>query len=315
MDGLSTEIEYDELVYIPYTLETLNKTPFLVYYLENKNKNISDSHSHSGIGFVRKESKLPQEHIYRGVLNWKNTSYLFYEIGNQDNEFLPTEPGDLLKVTPYEMLYSRQVGEDKIQMECTELFKAFPHLCFVKENEVPVVAYLGIGVSEINQQILLQTLNEKHGIFGKGYYFKDYADALYDAYYKEETDDFLIRLENKRHLSDKEIKDTSVRIENNAFYHRSHFLGNVPHCNKGLKYFIYYYDEEVIYIKSLKPNGCKKEISLRKEDGYVMRYVLFLKKHSTTKKSDADSYASDSIYMIKNADDFICLSYHFIKKK
>jgi hypothetical protein len=307
MDGLSSEIEYDDLVYIPYTLETLNKTPFLVYYLENKND--------TEIGFVHRENKLPHEHIYMGVLNWKNKSYLFYQIGNQDNEFLPTETGDLLKVTPYEMIYSRQVGESKIQIECTELFKAFPNLCFVKENEVPVVAYLGIGVSEINQQILLQTLNEKHGLFGKGYYFKDYEDALYDAYYKEDTDDFLIHLENKRRLTDKEIKDTSVRIEKNAFYHRTHFLGNVPRCNKDLKYFIYYYDDEVIYIKSLKPNGCKKELSLRKEDGYIMRYVLFLKKHSNTKKSGADSYAADSTYMIKNADDFICLSYHLIKKK
>jgi hypothetical protein len=268
----------------------------------------------NGIMFIERKDKLPREHLYRGVLNWKKKSYLFYEISIVDSEFLVTEKEDLIKVTPYEILYTRTVCEEAIHSDCTELFKAYPELCYMKEYEVPIVAYIGIGVSEINEQILLQTVNEKMGVFGQGYYFKDYDNAVYDAYYKEETDDYLIRLENKG-LSDKDIIDTSVRIEKNAFYHRKHFLGNVPHCDTGLKYFIYYYDEEVIYIKSLKPNSCKKEVSLRKEDGYVMRYILFLKKHLNTKKSGGDSYAYDSTYMIKNADDFICLSYHFIKKK
>ena len=232
-----------------------------------------------------------------------------------------SEKDHLWKVTPYEILYTRKVCDVTIDSECIDLFKAYPELCFVKDHEVPAVAYLGIGVSEINEQMLLQTLNDKHGIFGQGYYFKDYDNALYDTYYKEETDDFLIRLENKSHLSDKDLKDSSVHIEKNAFYHHKHYLGDVPECKTGLKYFIYYYDDDVIYIKSVKPNECKKEVSLRKEDGYVMRYVLFLKKHlntntiSNAKKGGADSYAYDSTYMIKNADDFICLSYHFIKKK
>ena len=306
MDILTTEIQYQDTVYIPYTVESINGTSFLVYYMEHKH----------GLTFLQEKTRLPSEHLYRGALNWEKTSYLFYEISNLDSEFLVSKKEDLWKVTPYEILYSRKVCEESIHPECTNLFKAFPELCFVKGQEVPVVAYLGIGVSEINEQILLQTLNDSHGRFGPGYYFKDYDTALYDAYYKEDTDDFLIRLENKSHLSEKELKDTSVHIEKNAFYHRKHYLGNVPQCDTNLKYFIYYYDEEVIYIKSVKPNGCKKEISLRKEDGYVMRYVLFLKKHLNTKKgAGADSYAGDSTYMIKNADDFICLSYHFIKKK
>ena len=304
MDVLTNEIEYEDKVYVPYSIESLNGTLFLVYYMENRNS----------IQFIQTKDKIPREHLYRGALNWKKKSYLFYEISNIDSEFLVTEKEDLMKVTPYEILYTRNVCEEAIHSDCIELFKAYPELCYIKDHEVPIVAYLGIGVSEINEQILLQTLNEQHGIFGLGYYFKDYANALYDAYYKEETDDFLIRLQNKG-LSDKEIIDTSVRIENNGFYHHRHYLGNAPQCDHGLKYFIYYYDEEVIYIKSVKPNRCKKEISLRKEDGYVMRYVLFLKKHLNTKKSRGDSYAYDSMYMIKNADDFICLSYHFIKKK
>lgn len=306
MDILSADIEYADRVYVPYSIESLNESLFLVYYLENKNG--------LGVGFTQ-DNKRVTEHVYQGALNWKNKSYLFYEINNVDSEFLATEKDDLIKVTPYEILYTRKVCEEKIHQECTDLFKAYPGLCFIKDHEVPVVAYLGIGVSEINEQILLQTLNEKQGIFGRGYYFKDYDNALYDAYYKEDTDDFLIQLKNKNHLSEKEIIDNSVRIEKNVFYHRKHYLGDVPQCDMKLKYFIYYYDDEVIYLKSIKPNGCKKEISLREEDGYVMRYVLFLKKHLNIKKGMADSYAYDSTYMVKNADDFICLSYHFIKKK
>jgi hypothetical protein len=195
------------------------------------------------------------------------------------------------------------------------MFKAIPSLCFLEDQEVPAVAYLGVGESEIKEQILLQSKNEKVGIFGKGYYFKNYENALYDAYYKEETDDYLIRLENTSHINDRVIQDDSVLIKGSSFYHGTHYLGEVPDCNRKVKYFIYYYDDEVIYLKSHKPHDCKKDIQLRKESGYVMRYVLFLKKHSILKKMDADSYASDSIYMVKNADHFICLSYHFIKKK
>jgi len=308
MDILSADIEYEDRVHIPYSVENLNEKSFLVYYLEHKNKN------KNGLSFLE-GTKLPTEHLYRGALNWKQKSYLFYEITNLDSEFLVTEKEDLWKVTPYEILYTRKVGEDAIHPECTELFKAHTPLCFLRDQEVPVVAYWGMGVSEINEQILLQTLNDKEGIFGHGYYFKDYENALYDAYYKDDSDDYLIRLDNKNHLSEKDIKDTTVRMEKNAFYHRKHYLGNVPQCDPSLKYFIYYYDDEVIYIKSTRPNHCKKEISLRTEDGYVMRYILFLKKHANTKRISADSYAGDSTYMVKNADDFICLSYHFIKKK
>jgi len=304
MDDLTFKIEYEDVVYIPYSLETLNGIPFLVYYLENSN----------GLRFIQHKKKV-EKLGYKGALNWNKKSYLFYEKTNVESEFLATTENDLWKVTPYEILYPRNVCEYSIHDECIELFKAYPGLCFVKEAEVPVVAYVGIGVSEMNEQILLQSMNHKHGIFGKGYYFKDYDNASYDASYKEDTDDFLIRLENKKHLTDKDFKDRTVRIEKNAFYHRTHFLGNIPSCNKNIKYFIYYYDEDVIYIKSLKPNECKKEITLRKEDGYLMRYVLFLKKHLNHKKGSADSYAYDSTYMLNNADDFICLSYHLIKKK
>lgn len=306
MDGLSSKIEYEHHIYIPYRIESLYDASYIVYFLDHGKH----------LQFLTKKTFSP-DHSYTGVINWNDHSYLFYELTYPEREFLSSEKEELWKVTPYEILYTREVTDVPIHQDCIDFFKAFPQLCFVdkEKNEVPVVAYLGVGVSEIKEQILLQSKNEKIGIFGKGYYFTNYEDALYNAYYKEETDDYLIRLENKSQISDKDIKNDSVQIKGNSFYHGSHFLGEIPECKKNVKYFIYYYDEEVIYLKSFKPHECKKDIQLRKEPGYVMRYILFLKKHSMDKKIEGDSYASDSLYMVKNADHFICLSYHFIKKK
>jgi len=304
MDKLSSTIEYEDHIYIPYQVESLYDSSYLVYFLEHTKK----------LQFLKKPT-FSTDH-YRGALNWKNRSYLFYEVKPTEGEFLASDKEKQWKVTPYEILYTREVAGVPIHPDCIELFKAFPTLCFIEGQEVPVVSYLGVGVSEIKEQILLTSKNDQVGIFGKGYYFKRYEDALYDAYYKEETDDFLVRLDNTTDVNDLVIKDDSVHIQGNAFYHGTHYLGDVPDCNTHVKYFIYYYDEEVIYLKSTKPHGCKKEVQLRKEDGYIMRYILMLKKHSIHKKdSDCDSYASDSVYMIKNADQFICLSYHLIKKK
>jgi hypothetical protein len=305
MDTLTPHIEFKDHVYVAYSIETLNGRNYFVYYLENTGT----------LGFIRHKRSMP-ERIYRGSLNYKDKSYLFYEISNKEIEFLPTNLKDLWKVTPYEILYPRKVNEFDIQDECVNLFKAHPFLCKIKEDEeVPVVAYLGIGVSEIKEQILIQNRNEKKGLFGKGYYFNSYDISLYNAYYKEESDPHLIRLENKKNLSDHEIQDNSVHIQGNSFYHYSYYLGEIPNCYTNIPYVIYYYDQESIYLKSAKPNGCKTEVTLRKEDGYVMRYILFLKNHSNQKIKTADSYAYDSMYMVKNTDDFICLSYHLIKKK
>lgn len=303
MDILTDHIEFKEEVYLPYTIETLNGNSYVVYLLGEGDK---------GLRFIRR-NRLPREHLFKGAVNWNKRSYLLYEISNMESEFLSNDPEDLWKVTPYEILNTREVTDRPIHEECVEFFKKFPELCMVG-SEVPVVVYLGLGVSEIKEQILLQNKNEKKGPLGPGFYFSTYEEALKDALYKEETDDFLVHLENPG-LTDKDIHNTMVYVENHKFYNQSHYLGDVPKCSESIKYSIYYYDKDVIYLKSVKPNKCKKEIVKRNEDGYVMRYILFLKKHFIGKKPGFDSYAYDSQYMVKNSDDFICLSYHSIKKK
>jgi hypothetical protein len=311
MDDLSKDIEYENHIYIPYSIEKLDDMSYIVFYLENKKG--------KELSFLTNKN-FPNPHVFKGCINWNetSTSYLFYELEVIEREFLKAEEEDLWKVTPYEILYTRMVTDLPIHTKCVDFFKAFPSLFFVEDNEVPIVTYIGVGVSELNEQILLQNKNEKKGILGKGYYFTTYENAEYDALYKENDDD-LIRLENKLSMSDKDFQDTSVYIKDHYFYHHSYKLGKVPRCNESLNYFIYYYDQEVIYLKSKHPHACKIEtetqVKLRKEDGCVMRYVLFLKKHFIGKSKGYDSYAYDSHYMIRHSDHFICLSYHSIKKK
>jgi hypothetical protein len=305
MDELTSTIEYDKKVIVPFRIEYLYESPYMVYYLE---------HSKNKLQFLKEIKKVSEKDL-RGVMNWKECSYIFYEMTQIERDFLPCEKDDLYKVTPYEFLYTREVVGIPIHSDCTDFFKAHPKLCMIEEEEIPVVSYLGVGVSEIKEQILLQSTNEKVGIFGKGYYFYTYENAIYDAYYKEDTDDSLIRLENHIKSPERVIQNDKVELKGKSFFHGKHYLGDSNECNPHVKYSIYYYDDEVIYLKSSKPHHCQKEIHLRKESGYVMRYILFLKKHSMKKNTECDSYASDSLYMIKNSDHFICLSYHFIKKK
>lgn len=305
MDALSKHIEHKTQVYIPYSIETIDTLSYRVFYLEKMKNELC---------FTRLKN-FPRPHEFKGCINWSEVSYLFYEVDPVEREFLIADDDSLWKATPYEILYTKHIANVPIHLECVSFFKTFPEFFFINEQEVPIVAYLGVGESELNEQILLQNKNEKKGVLGQGYYFTTYENAEYDAFYKEEDADNLVRLENKTHIKDKDIHDTTVSIRDHKFYHRNRYLGDVPNCNESLEYSIYYYDKEVIYLKSSKLHGCKKEVKLRNENGYVMRYVLFLKKHLVGKGKGYDSYAYDSQYMIRHSDHFICLSYHSIKKK
>lgn len=306
MDTLDKHVDYKEHEYIPYSIESLGDMSYIVFYFEIRKG--------YDLRFL-KHKHFNQRHVFKGCINWNRRSYLFYELDVIEREFLQAEEEDLWKVTPFEILYTRTVKDIPIQSECIDFFKNFPELFMVGTNEIPIVAYIGVGESELNEQILLQNKNEKKSILGKGYYFTTYENAEYDALYKEEHDDHLLRLDNRSHLGDREIQDTTVYIKDHRFYHHTHLLGDVPECDESLQYAIYYYDKEMIYLKSTKSHGCKREQKLRKEDGFVMRYILFLKKHCVGKGKGFDSYAYDSQYMIINSDHFICLSYHSTKKK
>ena len=300
MEQLTHQIEFSLHYYIPYSLDMLEGKPYLLYFLEKKH----------GFHFLQDESRIPPDSIFRGAINFQGASYLFYEVLSVEIEFLSTEKEDLWRVTPYEILYTRYVTHFPVHHSCVDLFKNFPGLCFVHDVEVPVVAYLGLGSSEIKEQILLQSKNKKNGIFGEGYYFSDYTQAEHDALFKR--DDFLIRLDNIG-LNDKNVTDTEVVLKNERFYYHERDIGDGNGCSP-TNYVIYYYDEESVYLKSKSSHHCKVDIQKRKEDGYVMRYLLFLNKNSHVKRKGYDSYAYDSTYMLVSSDSILCLSYHLIKK-
>lgn len=295
---LEDHVEFPLRYYVPFSIEHLDQS-YLLYFLEKKH----------GLHFIQNLRSIPPDSTYRGAINHQGASYLFYEVRNVEIEFLSTEKEDLWRVTPYEILYTRSVTDIPIHHVCIDFFKSFPSFCFVEDHEVPIVAYVGLGASEIKEQILLQSKNEKSGLFGEGHYFYDYKRALQDAKYK--MDDFLVRLDNPG-LTDKDFTDTIISIKGDRFYHADHDLGDATGCQS--TYVLYYYDEASIYLKSKKPHQCKVDQVNRTEDGYVMRYLLFLKKHAFTKRKGYDSYAYDSTYMVRQSDDFICLSYHSIKK-
>ncbi len=297
---LEHHVEFAQRYYLPFSIEHHEDQAYLLYYLEKKH----------GLHFLQTLSLLPPESTYRGVINHNGSSYLFYEVRNIEIEFFSTEKEDLWRVTPYEILYTRTVTDIPISHGCIDFFKNFPRLCFVEDHEVPMVAYVGLGASEIKEQILLQSKNLREGIFGEGHYFYDYERALQDAVYK--MDDYLIRLDNPG-LTDEDVRDTKITIQSGRFFHGSHDLGDATGCQPAT-YVLYYYDSESIYLRSNKPHRCKIDQVTRTEDGYVMRYLLFLKKHTLKKRKGYDSYAYDSTYMIRRSDDFLCLSYHSIKK-
>ena len=139
-------------------------------------------------------------------------------------------------------------------------------------------------------------------------------DALNEANYERDTNDYLLKLKNIS-VTDSLIDDVEITIKDDKFFINNMFIGDVPkHCDQTAKYILYYYDKEVVYLKSDKPNHC--ELTNTKRDGIVIRYVMFLKRHwiGARSRKEYDSFAYNSIYMIKSSENFACISYHLYKK-
>jgi hypothetical protein len=239
---------------------------------------------------------------------------------DSEGDFLPTQDDKLWKVVSFEILYSKRVLDIDIDKKIINFFKNYPNmLCISKDNykiEVPVVGYVGIGKEELNEQIILQKTNNVDGIFKRGYYFFDYKNAIDDANYEIEHDEYLLKLNNIS-VSDSLIDDLSINIRDDKFFINNNiYIGDVPkHCNQSATYKLYYYDNEVVYLKSNKPHNCI--LTKKKRDGIVIRYVLFLNRHWIGPKSrkNYDSFSYNSTYMIKSSENFACISYHLIYKK
>ena len=263
--------------------------------------------------------QFKQEYKLKGNIYFENENYAIFEHKQIEGDFLPiTRDNSLWKVLSFEILYSKRVMNVDVDKKVIHFFKNYPNmLCYASDGykiESPVVGYVGVGEEELNEQIILQKQNNKDGNFKRGYYFLNYEDAINDAIHEKENDEYLLKLKNIS-VSDSLIDDLTISIRDDKFFINNIFIGDVPtHCNKEATYTLYYYDKEVVYLKSNKPNHCI--VNNKKRDGVVIRYAMFLNRHWVGPKSrkNYDSFSYNSVYMIKSTENFACISYDLYKK-
>ena len=310
---------------ILYCIEVIHNLPYL-YFLMIKNANdIIQLPYCSNIDDYMKETFTTSTYDYKGTIEHKGENYVFYEIQLHDTDFLPTFSEDnWWKVMPFELLYSGKVLQYGLDKKTILFFQNNPEFLLLYGNniryEMPVSGYIGIGVSELHEQLLLQNKNYRNGRFKKGYYFQSVEQAFKESLYDtQKPNEHIIKLANHKYITDiLPIENTEITIKDGKFYLEDIYLGDIPsHCNiKKSKYELYYFDDDMIYLKTEDPNHCSTTYyEKRDESGCIMRYVLFIGNHwvGTRAKKGYDSYAYDDEYMIKHIDNYFCISYHFVE--
>ena len=310
---------------ILYSIETIHNLPY-IYFLMVKNANdILQLPYCTNIDDYMKESFTTSKYDYKGTLEEKGENYVFYHVSLNESDFLPSLSSDVWwKVTSFELLYSGTVLQYTLDKKCVLFFQSNPEFLLLYDKdiryEMPAIGYIGIGISELNEQLLLKNKNYRKGRFKKGYYFHSpeqaFKNALYDTLRPYE---YIIKLANHKYITDVlPIENTKITIKNSKFYLEDIFLGDVPsHCNSTGEYELYYFDDDMIYLKTNDENSCTTPyFNKREEMGCIMRYVLFLGNHwvGTRNKKGYDSFSYDEEFMIKHIDRFICLSYHLVDK-
>jgi hypothetical protein len=307
----------------------MNKNPYL-YFLMMKNMNdllqLPNMPSYKINNFMK--HKFPKsKYREKGCIEYHNENYIFYEMELIDEEFYPTlSTNTWWKVSPFEMIYSKEVLNYSIDYKYINFFIQNPNLLFLLDEnlqkyEIPIIVYLGIGESDLNQQLFLNTLNHYNGEFKKGFYFKTFEKAYEDAIIDYETPNkHILKLINYNYLNDYiytfGVDEEEIKIKDNKFYFREIFIGNVPEHCKNIKYTLDSFDDEYIYLKTLDSNECTKTVyEKRKENGILIRYVLIQNNNyiGPNKEKGFDSYSYNSIFMVKNQDYFTPLSYHIIE--
>ena len=315
--------------FIIYSIEK-NETPYVYYYMfKNMNNIITIPTIY--LKDIKDSDKFMNEHFgsfkykYKGTMSYNDENMIFYEILIDNNILQPTHFYDSWwKTTPFEILYLKKVLHLKIDIYAIDFFKNNQQ-CFYIYNknvryEVPIVSYLGIDSNDLNEQILLGDINYKNYEFGKGYYFESLNEAYFNSLYSNEiVDEYIIKLINNNYINDlTPLENFDITIKNNQFFYNSIYIGDVPiNCNK-YKYAFYKYNKEYIYLKSSKKmKNCERYYSKRKHEGYILKYVLFLKNSSNLKKSGFDSYFSFKhspywfpYYMIKKQNQMNIVTYY-----
>lgn len=321
--------------FLIYTIDTI-ETPYIYFHMiKDKNtikmpsmfiKSVEDCTK-----FMKSNFKS-FDHTYIGTISYNNENFVVYELLLIDSGISNTYYDDSWwKVLPFELIYTHKVLQFEIDPYYINFFKENPQFLYVFNDnlkyEVPVIAYLGIDYEELNTQLLTSDINYREGKYGKGYYFLTLEEAYYRSLYNDLTPiDNIIKLPNKKYISyNTIINDDAVVINENKFYLNNTFIGDVPdYCDKG-EYTLYKYNTSYIYLQSKNTiKLCKytKDLFVKKsEEGYLLRYVLFLKKHSYDKKRGYDSFFCLKnkpyyfpYYMIKDNTHSLLISYHNTKE-
>jgi hypothetical protein len=311
--------------------------PF-IYYLMNKVndiiilptiylKNIEQANK------FMKDTFEKSKYHYNGCINHNNENYLLYELNLFDKGMIPIYEKDTWwKVLPYEIINTQMVLKYKIDTLCFSFFKNHLNLLYLFNKthkfEVPFVAYVGTGISLLNNHILFDA-NLKNGKFGNGYYFTSLDESYFHSLYDDlESTDNILKLLNNKYINElTPVEDRAIKIKNNQFFLNNTFIGEIPVNCKGT-FTLHDYNEDFIYLKSSTSlKKCKNKINYymkRKEDGCILKYVLFLKKSKLvidTKGKKFDSYCSGKTkekwfptYMVK-LNNFQCICYHKINKE
>ncbi len=320
---------------ILYCIEYINKNPYL-YFLMMKNVNdllqLPNMPSHRIKPFM-KRNFTKTTYTEKGCIQYHNENYVFYEMVINDEEFFPTLSSDnWWKITPFELIYCKEVLYFPIDYKVINFFIQNQNLLFLLDEnmekyQTPIVVYLGIGESELNEQLFLNTVNHYKGQFSKGYYFKTFEKAYDDAMIDYDVaNKYILKLINYNYLDDfmftsnsknsKNSNDDKIMIKDDKFYFRDIFIGNVPENCKQQEYILETFDDDYIYLKSDEPNQCTKTVfEKREENGILLRYLL-MENHNyigPDKPKGYDSYSYNSVFMTKNQDSFNCLSYHIIQ--
>ena len=331
---LNTEpILYKKTNFILYTIEK-GATPYIYFHMiKNANNIITVPTIY--LNKMHDLTKFIDTHFTKyshiGTFLFNDENFVFYEIILDNLGFLPTYESDSWwKVTPYEIIYTQTVLIYAIDQYYIDFFKKNPDILYIFKGalkyETPIVGYIGIDSSELNQQILLNDLNYKDGTKNKsGYYFGIIEQAYFQSLYTDlsPTED-LIKLINDNYIREMTpSKNNEITIKHDKFYLNNSYIGEVPQYCNNRTFTLYQFNENFIYLKSDKKlKKCKTQdfYIKRKNSGCMIRYVLFLKKTSITYKlkTGYDSFCYGKVsptwfptYMVRNLDQMSALSYHW----
>ena len=345
-----TDIYFEYKNYITNNIIFPLKTNFLlyviekgdnpyIYYLMNKIndiitlptlyiKNIQQAYE-----FMKNKFEK-SKYQYKGCIEHNNENYLLFEMNLFDSGMIPIYNKDSWwKVLPFEIIYSKKVLNYKMDQLCSSFFMNKLNLLYLfnktHKYEVPIVAYIGTGISLLNNHIILEE-HIKTGKYGKGFYFSSFEESYFNALYDDlEPTDTLLKLLNNNYITElTPISNRNIIIKNNKFYLNNLFIGDIPNNCNGI-FTLHNYTEDFIYLKSntslKKCKNKRKYYIKRKEDGCILKYILFLKNSKlviNNKKGKFNSYCSGKIdnkwfptYMIKDSTNSKCITYHLIDKE